>query len=84
MKKFVLVLSLLAFLAGDLLARDIDSIIASMTPREKIAQLIYVAVDSQESPERKAQQESLIREGLGGIIVMDDKLVDNMRLVNEL
>ena len=84
MKKFVLALLLLAFLAGDLLARDIDSIIRTMTPREKIAQLIYVAVDSQESPELKAQQERLIREGLGGIIVMDDKLVDNMRLVNEL
>ncbi len=84
MKKFVLALLLLAFLAGDLLARDIDSIIRTMTPREKIAQLIYVAVDSQESPELKAQQERLIREGLGGIIVMDDKLVDNMRLVNDL
>ena len=84
MKKFVLALLLLAFLAGDLLARDIDSIIRTMTPREKIAQLIYVAIDSQESPELKAQQERLIREGLGGIIVMDDKLVDNMRLVNEL
>ena len=84
MKKFVLALLLLAFLAGDLLARDIDSIIRTMTPREKIAQLIYVAVDSQESPELKAQQERLIREGLGGIIVMDDKLVDNIRLVNEL
>lgn len=84
MKKFVFALLLLAFLAGDLFARDIDSIIGTMTPREKIAQLIYVAVDSQESPELKAQQERLIREGLGGIIVMDDKLVDNMRLVNEL
>lgn len=84
MKKFVLALLLLAFLAGDLLARDIDSIIRTMTPREKIAQLIYVAVDSQESPELKAQQERLIREGLGGIIVMDDRLVDNMRLVNDL
>ena len=84
MKKFVFSVLLLAFVGSDLFARDIDSIIASMTPREKIAQLIYVAVDSQESPERKAQQESLIREGLGGIIVMDDKLVDNMRLVNEL
>lgn len=84
MKKFVFALLLLAFLAGDLFARDIDSIIRTMTPREKIAQLIYVAVDSQESPELKAQQERLIREGLGGIIVMDDKLVDNMRLVNEL
>lgn len=84
MKKFVLVVLLLAIVGSDLLARDIDSIIATMTPREKIAQLIFVAVDSQESPELKAQQERLIREGLGGIIVMDDKLVDNMRLVNEL
>lgn len=84
MKKIVLAVLLLAFVTGDLLARDIDSIIATMTPREKIAQLIYVAVDSKESPELKAQQERLIREGLGGIIVMDDKLVENIRLVNEL
>ena len=58
MKKFVLAVLLLAFVGSDLFARDIDSIIASMTPREKIAQLIYVAVDSQESPERTAHEPS--------------------------
>ena len=84
MKKFVLTVLLLAVVASDLFARDIDSLIGAMSRREKIAQIIFVEIDSKESPEQKAAHERLIREGLGGIIVMDDKLVDNMRLVNDL
>lgn len=83
MKKFVWVV-LLAVVVNDLPAQDIDSLIGSMSRREKIAQIIFEDINSQESPEKKAEHERLVREGLGGIIVMDDKLVDNMRLVNDL
>ena len=83
MKKLSLTL-LLVFVAVGVFARDVDALIQSMTPREKFAQLIFVAIDSRESPEARASQERLIREGLGGVIVMDDKLVDNIRLINEL
>ncbi len=55
-----------------------------MSRREKIAQLIIEAIDSKESPELRARQEQWIREGLGGLIVMDDKLCDNIQMINEL
>ena len=84
MKKIVLAVLLLAVVAGDLLASEVDSLLATMTRREKIAQLIFVAIDSKESPELRAQQERLIREGLGGVIVMDDSLINNIQMINEL
>jgi len=55
-----------------------------MSRREKIAQLIIEAIDSRESPELRARQEQWISEGLGGLIVMDDKLCDNIQMINEL
>ena len=67
-----------------LFAQDIDSLVANMSRREKIAQLIIEAIDSRESPELRARQEQWIREGLGGLIVMDDKLCDNIQMINEL
>ena len=67
-----------------LLAQDIDSLMVTMSRREKIAQLIFVDVDSEDSPSRRARHVQWIREGLGGLIVMDDGLVDNIRMVNEL
>jgi len=67
-----------------LFAQDIDSLVANMSRREKIAQLIIEAIDSRESPELRARQEQWISEGLGGLIVMDDKLCDNIQMINEL
>ena len=67
-----------------LLAQDIDALLESMSRREKIAQIIFEEIDSKEGPALRAQQEQWIREGLGGLIVMDDGLVDNIRMVNEL
>ena len=65
-------------------AADVDSLLATMTRREKIAQLIIEAIDSKESSELRARQEGWIREGLGGLIVMDDGLTDNIQMINEL
>lgn len=65
-------------------AQDIDSLLGTMSRQEKIAQLIIEAIDSKESPELRARQEQWIREGLGGLIVMDDKLSDNIQMINEL
>ncbi|MBO4536725.1 MAG: hypothetical protein J5702_05915, partial [Bacteroidales bacterium] len=84
MKKISLALILWVFAINASFAEDLDSLIRTMTPREKIAQLIFVAIDSKESPEVRSQQERLIREGLGGVIVMDDSLVNNIRMINEL
>ena len=55
-----------------------------MSRREKIAQIIFEAVETQEGPEKRDMQRKLVREGLGGIIVMDDPLVSDMQLINEL
>ncbi|MBQ1707539.1 MAG: hypothetical protein II026_00555 [Bacteroidales bacterium] len=82
LKRSLVLLLLLASQA--LAAADVDSLLSTMSRREKIAQLIIEAIDSKESPELRARQEGWIREGLGGLIVMDDGLVDNIQMVNEL
>lgn len=67
-----------------LFAQDIDSLLGTMTRREKIAQIIIVAVDSRQSDEVRARQEGWVREGLGGLIVMDDELVPCLQTINVL
>ncbi len=69
---------------GGLFAQDLDSLLGTLSRREKIAQLIFEAVESREDPALRARQEGWIREGLGGLIVMDDVLADNMQMINEL
>lgn len=64
---------------------QIDSVLNSLTLREKIAQLVIVAINSKNSSERKAQQDTLVSmEGIGGLIVMDDNLAKSMDRANEL
>ena len=65
-------------------AQDVDALLAAMTRREKIAQIIIVAIDSGESPAARSEHARLVREGLGGIIVMDDGLAPCMQAVNDL
>ena len=67
-----------------LFAQEIETLLGTMSRREKIAQIIFEAVETQESPEKRDMQRKLVREGLGGIIVMDDPLVPDMQLINEL
>ena len=75
---------LLAFtMAASALGQDIDSIIGGMSRREKIAQIIIVAVDTQDKPERRASHEEAVRQGLGGVIVMDDVLAPCMEMLNQ-
>ncbi len=84
MKKLFFLILLCALNAPLLRAADVEALLASMSRREKIAQLIIEAIDSRESPELRARQEGWVREGLGGLIVMDDGLADNIQMVNEL
>ena len=65
-------------------SQDVDSLLSTMTRRQKCAQIIIVAIESDEEPVLRSQQEAWIRDGLGGLIVMDDVLKDNMQMVNEL
>lgn len=71
-------------LVPELSAQDIDSLMGTMTRREKIAQLIVEAVESDEDPALRARHEAWVREGLGGLIVMDDGLVPCLQMINEL
>ena len=61
-----------------------DSLLSSMSRREKIAQIIIDAIDSKEDPSIRSTHQQWVREGLGGLIVMDDSLADNMQMINEL
>lgn len=63
----------------------VESILKTLTLREKIAQIIVIAMNSQNSPERKFTQDSLVTyEHIGGLIVMDDDLTKSIARVNEL
>lgn len=84
MKRILLTLWAAAACCSGLFAQDVDALLRQMTRREKIAQLIIEAIDSKEAPELRARQEQWIREGLGGLIVMDDGLADNIQMINEL
>lgn len=65
--------------------RVVDSLLNTMTLREKVSQLIIVAISSGNSPKNKKLQERLVSEyGIGGLIVMDDDLTLSMARVNEL
>lgn len=83
MMKRALAASLLALLAASAFAQDIDSTVRSMTRREKIAQIIVVAIGSDDTVHH-ASQAKLAEEGLGGLIVMDDGLKENLQLINGL
>lgn len=65
-------------------AQDVESVLRSMSRREKIAQIIVQAIDSKASEDEKAACDNLVREGLGGVIVMDDRLQDNIELINHM
>lgn len=63
----------------------VEAILNTLTLREKIAQIIIVAYNSQNSPAVKFAQDSLVEfEHIGGLIVMDDDLTLSMARANEL
>ena len=70
--------------APGLFAQDVDSLIGTMTRREKIAQIIIDAFESQEADEIRARHKAWVREGMGGLIVMDDGLAPCLQTINEL
>jgi beta-N-acetylhexosaminidase len=61
----------------------VDSVYQSLTPRERIAQLIMVAAFSNKGPEHQAAIERLIRdEGIGGLAFFQGGPVRQVDLVN--
>lgn len=61
---------------------SVENLLGSMTRRQKIAQIIIDAIDSHSPDSVKAAQARYCSLGLGGIIIMDDGLEDNMKMVN--
>lgn len=66
------------------IAETVDSVLATMSTKEKLAQLFIIFTDSQNSPERQKLNEELAEEGLGGLIVMEDALVRSVEHINAL
>lgn len=64
--------------------RQVEKVLSQMSVREKFAQLCMIAMDSRQNENAQALQDSLVREGLGGFIVMDDALLPNVRRMNHL
>ena len=75
---------LLGMCCSGLSAQDIDSLMGTMSRREKIAQIIIGLVETGTSPAVHAQNEQWVREGLGGLIVMDDELAPCLQMINGL
>ena len=48
----------------------VDSLIANMSTREKVAQLFIISLSSNPSKKTMAMQDSLIKSGVGSLILM--------------
>lgn len=69
----------------DKVERQVDSVFATLSLREKVAQLFIVDFSSTQSAKLKAIQNKLVQyEKVGGLITMSDKLVPAMQRLNYL
>ena len=61
-----------------------DSVLSTLSLREKIAQIIIIAYQVNDSPKVKRLQNHLIKdEGIGGVIIMNDPLDGAIKRLNE-
>ncbi len=73
------------FIPDSIAAKQVDSVMQTLSPREKIAQLVIIEYGSYDRPQKKRMQEYLVaKEKVGGIILMNDKMYPGMRRTNEL
>ena len=84
MHRFFILILVLGITLPGASAQDVDALLASMTRRQKIAQIIIDDINSQASPQTRATYEQWVREGIGGLIVMDDGLAPCLQMINEL
>ena len=64
--------------------RQVDSVLATMSVTEKVAQLFVIEVDNQQSKARIAEQDSLMRLGAGSLILMRGQIANFVNRANEL
>lgn len=84
MTRKVLVPFFMALICFSSMAQDVDRIMAGMTLRQKVAQLFVPSVTSVEFEDRQNVQIEWVKEGIGGLIVMDGHLLPCMETINEL
>ena len=66
------------------IAAKVDSIMRRMSLQERVAQLFVVHYVSKHPRKVKELQNRLIKRGLGGVILMDDKLVPSLERINAM
>lgn len=66
------------------IARKVDATMKRMSVRDKVAQLVVVQIDRNNNEAERAEQDSLVEMGLGGIIIMRGPVVPFMNRANEL
>lgn len=65
--------------------REVDSVFAGLSLRDKVAQLFVVDFVSTNSARMKALQNKLVKEDkIGGLITMNDKMLPALQRLNEL
>ena len=73
------------FLPNNIVEKRVDSVMQTLSTREKIAQLMIIEYYSEDTPEDKAKQDFLVsKENVGGLILMWDVLPDGVLRTNEL
>lgn len=53
-----------------LISEKVNEIMASMTLEEKVSQLFVIQIDRNNTEEEQAEQDSLVKMGVGGVIIM--------------
>ncbi len=74
-----------AFLPKDIVEQRVDSVMKTLSLREKIAQLIIIEFCSEDKPEVMELQNYLVsKENVGGLILMFDVMEPGLKRTNEL
>ena len=74
-----------AFLPKDVVKQRVDSVMKTLSTREKIAQLIIIEFCSEDKPEVMEMQNYLVsKENVGGLILMYDVMEPGLARTNEL
>ena len=74
-----------AFLPKDIVEQRVDSVMKTLSTREKIAQLMIIEFCSEDKPEVMQLQNYLVStENVGGLILMYDVMEPGLKRTNEL
>lgn len=74
-----------AFIPKDIVEQRVDSVMKTLSLREKIAQLIIIEFCSEDKPEVMELQNYLVsKENVGGLILMYDVMEPGLKRTNEL